>query len=70
MAENANATLRVVHGEPSLEELAVLTAVLTAVGDASVTGGPARARGGWGDPAHQVRRPLRTGPGAWAASLR
>ncbi|MGI8879893.1 MAG: acyl-CoA carboxylase subunit epsilon [Jatrophihabitans sp.] len=70
MTENANTTLRVVHGEPSLEELAVLTAVLAAVGDAPAATEPARSPGGWSDPGYQLRRPLRTGPGAWAASLR
>ena len=61
--------LRIVHGSPTAEELAVLTAVL-----AVSSGGddePAQTVGSlWADPAHLVRRPIRSRPGAWAASAR
>lgn len=61
--------LRVVSGNPSAEELAALTAVVSAAG----SGGEAPTeprRGRWNDPAAQARRPLRPGPGAWQAALR
>jgi hypothetical protein len=65
-----SATLRIVRGEPSPEELAVVLALVTARGAA---GGEAPqpdppVRGRWNDPAHGVRRSLRHGPGGWASS--
>ena len=61
--------LRIVSGNPSDEELAAVTAVLTALaratGDAPAAAAPV---GGWSDPARRLRRPLRPGPGAWRAS--
>jgi hypothetical protein len=59
--------LRVVRGEPSAEELAVLTAVVTAAGGDDADAVPP-LRGRWNDPAHAHRRPLLPGPGAWRAS--
>jgi hypothetical protein len=61
--------LRVVRGNPDDTELAVLTAVVSAL----VTAAPARsdepaAPSRWGAP--QLRRPLRPGPGAWQFSHR
>jgi hypothetical protein len=61
--------LRVVSGNPSAEELAVLTAVMSATGSAGDAPEPPR-RGRWNDPAMLVRRPLRAGPGAWQAAFR
>jgi hypothetical protein len=61
--------LRVVRGEPTPEELAVVTALVTASGGAADEAEPPR-RGGWNDPARQVRRPSHPGPGAWRAALR
>ena len=60
-------TLRVVRGEPSAEELAVLTAVMTATA-AGEDEPVAQLRGRWNDPAHAHRRPLQSGPGAWRSS--
>lgn len=63
--------LRVVRGEPTPEELAVLTAVVTAAasgGDDAAP--PVPARGRWNDPAWQHRRPLLHGPGGWRAAVR
>jgi hypothetical protein len=63
-------TLRIVRGTPTPEELAVVTAVVAA---ASAAGHPPRdeaRRARWNDPAACHRRPWRTGPGAWRASLR
>ena len=60
--------LRVVRGNPDDTELAVLTAVVSALAAAPVnTDGPV-ARSRWGAP--QLRRPLRPGPGAWQFSGR
>jgi Acyl-CoA carboxylase epsilon subunit len=64
-------TLRVVRGDATPEEIAVLVAVLMArSGQGS---GPARrlpplARGAWSDRSRQLRRPLYPGPGAWRRS--
>jgi hypothetical protein len=69
-------TLRIVRGTPTPEELAVVTAVVAAAsgaGGADDGGADAVAeprRGRWNDPAAGHRRPWRTGPGAWRASLR
>ena len=61
--------LRVVRGEPTPEELAVVTALVTTASGSSAEPVPPR-RGRWNDPAWQVRRPLRAGPGAWQAAVR
>ena len=63
-------TLRVVRGDPTPEELAVVTAVVTA---AASTGDDAPApvqRGRWADPAWGMRIALPAGAGAWRNSLR
>ena len=60
--------LRVVHGQPTDEELAALLTVVTARAEASPQ--RARVRSAWGDPARQVRRPLAHGPDAWRLSQR
>jgi hypothetical protein len=62
--------LRVVRGEPTAEELAVLTALVTAVGSGGSEPPPAPARGRWSDPASQFRRHLLHGPGGWRAAVR
>ena len=63
--------LRIVRGQPTPEELAVLTAIVTAAGAASA---PAAAEapqpGRWNDPAYAHRRLWLTGPGAWRAGAR
>ena len=65
-------TLRVTHGDPSPEELAVLAAVLAtaaAIRDADGPGAPVQSvRGRWNDPAHSVRRRWPNGPGGWRAA--
>ena len=59
--------LRVVHGDPSVEELAALTAVLTGLaGNAEPAEAPPRSW--WSCREAGLRRPLRPGPGAWRAS--
>ena len=60
--------LRVVRGEPSAEELAVLTAVMTAAGGGEDEAAPP-LRGRWNDPSRAHRRPLLPGPGGWRASI-
>ncbi|HEY2296575.1 MAG TPA: acyl-CoA carboxylase subunit epsilon [Jatrophihabitans sp.] len=60
-------TLRVLRGEPSAEELAVLTAVMTAA-ETGADEPPPPIRGRWNDPASAHRRQLLPGPGAWRAS--
>lgn len=66
--------LRVVSGSPTPEELAVVTALVSAAaaaGDGASEGGGAgagRLRGTWSDPARSARRTLRPGPNAWRSS--
>lgn len=57
--------LRVVRGNPTPEETAVLVAVLAARAAAPRPAAPASHRTAWSDPARQMRRPLPHGPGAW-----
>jgi hypothetical protein len=73
--ERARRALRVVRGEPTAEELAALTAVLSARQTRSLlnasTPHPAQpARGaGWPDRAALFGAPLQPGPGAWRRSF-
>lgn len=60
--------LRVVRGTPSDEELAALTAVITATVSRAAASTPPRRRSVWGDPATRLRTRLEPGPGAWRAS--
>ncbi|MBR8742935.1 acyl-CoA carboxylase subunit epsilon [Nocardiopsis sp. MG754419] len=66
--------LVVVRGEPSTEELAALTAVLTARAAAARAATerpePPRSTSGWRDRARGVHAPPRPGPGAWRRSTR
>ncbi len=66
--------LVVVRGEPSAEELAALTAVLTARAAAARAAaekdGPERSTSGWRDRSRGTRTPSRPGPGAWRMSTR
>jgi len=63
--------LRVVRGEPTAEELAAVTAVVTAAASAASADVPAApVRGRWNDPARMHRRALLNGPGGWRAALR
>jgi Acyl-CoA carboxylase epsilon subunit len=63
----ARPALRIVRGDASPEDVAVLTALLAAAGGGDEPAGPA-PRGGWRDPARALRRPLYPGPGAWRSS--
>jgi hypothetical protein len=70
-SEPAGATLRVVRGDPTPEELAVVAAVVTAAASSVNSAAPARTvlRGRWNDPAVRHRRPWYPGPGAWRATV-
>jgi hypothetical protein len=69
-AEHAErAVLRIVLGEPTPEEVAIVTALVAASGG-DVDEAPPPPRGGWNDPAWQLRRPLAPGRGAWHAAVR
>ena len=58
--------VRIVRGQPTPEELAALTAIVTAAGAASApAGAEAPQPGRWNDPAYAHRRLWLTGPGAW-----
>jgi hypothetical protein len=64
-------TLRVVRGVPTAEELAAVTALVTAAG---AEGAPSTAaeptRGRWNDPVAAHRRGWSAGPGGWRAAAR
>jgi hypothetical protein len=61
--------LRIVRGNPSAEELAALTAIVSASGGGDDGGAsPVPVRGRWNDPAHRVRPALSPGPGGWRAT--
>lgn len=61
--------LRVVHGDPSSEELAALVTVVAA--RRAADGEPPRPhRSRWGDPSARMRRRLAHGPDAWRTSAR
>jgi hypothetical protein len=62
-------TLRVVRGEPTPEELAVVTALVTVAGSEPDEPTPPQ-RGRWNDPSFGFRRPLHPGPCAWRATTR
>jgi hypothetical protein len=69
MTESSPPVLRVISGNPTPEEVAALTVVLTALSggaDDSVTR-PNRI-GGWADSAARLRTPHRPGVGAWRAT--
>ncbi len=59
--------LRIVAGRPTPEELAVITALVSAGGGAPEPAAAPAPRGGWSDPARQHRGPLVPGPNAWRA---
>jgi hypothetical protein len=63
------AVLRVVRGDPTPEELAVVTAVVTAAASSTASAPTAAVRRGrWNDPVVRHRRPWLPGPGAWRAT--
>jgi Acyl-CoA carboxylase epsilon subunit len=66
-ASTPRPALRIVKGDPTPEELAVLTAVVAASGGKSVPASRER-RGGWNDPMVLHRREIVQGPNAWRAA--
>jgi hypothetical protein len=66
----ARPALRIIKGNPSPEEIAAVTVVLSIA--TSGDGEPDRREqvlsGGWADPARRLRQPVPPGPGAWRAS--
>jgi hypothetical protein len=62
--------LRVVSGSPTAEDLAVLTAVMTAAAAAQDdrAADERGRRGRWADPAAAHRRTLLSGPNGWRAA--
>ena len=60
--------LRIVRGQPTSEELAVLTAVVTAVAGGDVSAEAQPRRGRWNDPARLLRRPMLAGQGGWRST--
>jgi hypothetical protein len=66
---NAQSVVRVVRGRPSAEELAAVTALVSAVEtDAARRPSAPMLRGRWNDPARSFQRPLHPGAGAWRAA--
>ncbi|MCW2809637.1 MAG: hypothetical protein JWP61_95 [Friedmanniella sp.] len=60
----------VVHGRPSVEEVAALVAVISAVSDGGRDAPPAARPSVWADPARRMRPTLSPGPDAWRLSAR
>jgi hypothetical protein len=69
-ADASRPVLRVVHGDPTPEELAALSAVVAAVSTPAPEPRAATARGRWADPFDQHARPWQPGPGGWRAAVR
>jgi hypothetical protein len=68
--DDSRPVLRVVRGDPTAEELAVVTAVVTAAVAARPSGsGRPVLRGRWNDPTVRHRRPWLPGPGAWRSTF-
>jgi hypothetical protein len=64
----AGSALRIVRGDPTAEELAALTVLITAVAAQPAGPAPRVRRGGWNDPSRHHRPALVPGPNAWRAS--
>jgi acyl-CoA carboxylase epsilon subunit len=68
-AEGAPPILRVLHGDPSAEDLAALVAVLAAASGVPVDAGqPSGERSQWAAPARLLRQPVAP-TGWWASGL-
>ncbi len=73
MTEPEPPLLRIVAGQPTAEETAAVTVVLTALAGAAAAGGAAAGdgrRSAWSDRERLLRAPVRPAPGAWRASAR
>ncbi len=69
MSEPQRPLLRVVEGEPTVEELAALTVVVAALSRRRPRRRPTQV-GAWAWFGNAHRRPLHPGPGGWRASGR
>jgi hypothetical protein len=69
-AAQVSEQIRVLHGDPTPEELAVVVAVVAAAAAAVTPGDDSRGRprSGWTSRARAVHAPLHAGPGGWRAS--
>lgn len=67
-ADTDRTVLRVIAGNPTPEEVAAVTVVLTLVGQAPEPVADPTPVGGWADPSLRLHRALPPGPGAWRAS--
>jgi hypothetical protein len=67
-ATDRSPVARVVHGQPTDEELAALITVLAARRDGGEAAAPALRRSEWANPARSMRRRHHHGPGGWRAS--
>lgn len=68
--EPGRPALRIVRGEPTPEELAVVAAVVAAAGGDGAPAAEPPRRGRWSDPAWQHGSAPYPGPGGWASSFR
>ncbi len=71
MSDPERPALRIVRGEPSAEEIAAITAVVSAAaaGPAPEGGAPAKpAPGRWNDPAYSHRGHWTVGAGGWRSA--
>lgn len=64
--------VKIVHGQPSVEEIAAVVAVVAARAATAqaAEGGRGRSYSGWTDRASALRPLPAAGPGAWRAALR
>lgn len=69
MSDADRPVLRVVSGDPTPEEVAVLTALVATAGGGADEPEPRERRGGWNDPSWQFRRQLYPGQNGWRGSL-
>lgn len=68
---SAGPALRIVRGDATPEEIAVVTALVTAVASAAPAEPASRIRrGGWNDPSRLHRAPLLPGPNGWRSYAR
>jgi hypothetical protein len=68
VSELSGPALRIVAGQPSAEDIAAVSAILSAVAIDDDFEEPIRQVGGWSDLNRRLRRPLSAGPGAWRNS--
>ena len=61
--------LRVVKGNPTPEELAVITAVVTASAGGGESPSKQPQRGRWSDPFDTHQRPWQFGPNGWRSAF-